>query len=207
MTKWLRGLPQEWRKTLAATNLVIGVDEVGYGAWAGPITAAAFVSPVWWEPDWIKDSKRYKNPVARERARDDLPPFVQYAIQHVPAEVVDSLGYVRAWELAVLNALQRMPEGLPVIIDGQVKPSMDREVFCMAKADSTVPAVSAASIVAKIERDGLMAIYHRVYPEYEFAQHSGYGTKLHEDRIAKYGLCPIHRRRIRRFHGEHQICK
>jgi len=202
---WLSRLPQHLREALAKYDWVIGADEVGYGAWAGPITVGAFVAPIWWEPDWIRDSKAL-SPNKRLAAEKRLPPFVGYSVAHVSAGEIDILGFKAALGKAFRKALTIMPPGLPVVVDGDAMPYVPefKAKYLLRKADSKIPVVGAASIVAKNERDRLMALYGRTFPEYGFENHVGYGTEEHANALDKVGICYLHRRSVapikRRLH-------
>lgn len=178
--------------------LIAGVDEAGRGCLAGPVVAACVVLPdvpASNLPPFIRDSKKL-SPALREQA-------CRWIYRHAP---VVSVGLVTAEEIERLNilhasllAMRRAIENARiapqmVLVDGAYLPDA---LPCPAEAvvhgDAQVPAISAASIVAKVVRDHLMNHLHRLYPQYGFAQHKGYATPAHRQAILQYGLCPQHR--------------
>ncbi|AEJ61347.1 ribonuclease HII/HIII [Spirochaeta thermophila DSM 6578] len=182
-------------------DTVCGIDEVGRGPLAGPVVAAAVVLTPGTSLPGLKDSKKL-SPEERER----LFPLIQEAAAAVgvgwawPHEV-DRLNIhnatLKAMERAYEMLIQKLSPSLvptEVVIDGRHAPPSITHARAVVKADTFVPEVMAASIVAKVFRDEWMKIYHRFLPEYTFSQHKGYPTRLHRERILTIGSCPIHRR-------------
>ena len=178
--------------------LVAGVDEAGRGCLAGPVVAACVALPALSDlylPPFIRDSKRL-SPTQREQACRWIyryAPVVSVGLATV-AEI-ERLNILQASLLAMRRAVvnaQILPQ--EVLIDGAHIPDA---LPCPAEAvidgDAQVPVISAASIVAKVVRDHLMYRLHRLYPQYGFAQHKGYGTPAHRQAIIQFGLCPQHR--------------
>jgi ribonuclease HII len=177
---------------------VAGVDEVGRGALAGPVLAAALVVPpgsrcagVWAE---VRDSKLL-SPAQRTR----LAPRIQSAalawgIGRADAATIDQLGIAAATRQAMclaIAALQPPPDYL--LIDWVKLPRLAITQESRVKADRDLVSVAAASILAKVERDRLMTSLHECYPHYGFAGHKGYGTATHVAALAQCGPCPEHR--------------
>ena len=191
---------------------LIGVDECGTGAWAGPFVVCAAAVPLdWLPPPSLRDSKRYKAPkgslVAPEREiacslvlRD---PRVLFTILQVTPADIDRFGqgvkHREAMQKAAELLLERLP-GSDVIFDGTVCPLPSAQAI--PKADDTYPAVMAASVIGKTFRDRKMITYAEQYPLWGFDVHKGYGTAEHQKQIALHGLSQIHRRSIQRF-SEH----
>jgi ribonuclease HII len=178
--------------------MVIGIDEAGRGAWAGPLVAAAVAlpSPI----PGITDSKLL--PKRRRQAlADTMKQSAIYGIGVVDAAEIDAYGLTWAQSASMLRALQAMPlevETHHIIIDGNINYlSQFANAEAIIDADAFVPAVGAASILAKVYRDQLMTQAALTYPAYGFERHVGYGTKLHAAALSAYGICAIHRRSIK----------
>jgi ribonuclease HII len=178
---------------------VIGIDEVGMGCWAGPVVVAGVVMPKDWRDPDVKDSKQL-TPKRRKAARDKV---LAAALAHVVLEgsnaLVDRLGVRRVQELltegVALYCLRRFPDAL-IIQDGDIPVmvgNMPQKMVWLAKADVLVPAVSAASVLAKVHRYTLMHAAHKTYPAYGFDRNVGYGTALHMRGLEAAGACPLHR--------------
>lgn len=185
----LPGLP-------AATGLgrVAGVDEAGRGSLAGPVVAAAVILPPRGGPAGVADSKLL---TARTRARlaeAIRAVAVAWAVAVVEAAEIDASDILRATLAAMAEAVgQILPPPDLVLVDGNVIPPLSVPTRAVVGGDGSVPAISAASILAKVTRDGLMEEWGRRFPAYGFERHKGYGTAAHRALIARYGPCPIHR--------------
>jgi ribonuclease HII len=171
---------------------MVGVDEVGRGAWAGPLLVCAvrLKAPI----EGLKDSKQlsYKK---RVQLAVVIKNQADVGYGWISANEIDDIGLSAALKLATTKALEDINYlvGEELIIDGNVNFVPDIQAKVLAKADNLIPAVSAASIVAKVTRDELMHDLAKKYPQYGFEKHVGYGTKTHRLAIKAYGLCPEHR--------------
>jgi ribonuclease HII len=181
-----------WR---AGAEWVIGVDEVGVGPLAGPVTAAAVAvrdgAPFGWF-DQVRDSKQLGTRT-REMLSEAVMNDVPSAIGWVGPEEIDRFGIAAARRIAVLRALDGL--GLPrdaVITDALAIPVPGN--IPIVRADALCVSVAAASIVAKVARDALMVELCDRYPGYGFCRHKGYGTALHREALARLGPSSIHRR-------------
>ena len=175
--------------------MIVGVDEVGRGCWAGPLVsgAVALRTPI----VGLDDSK-----VLTKKRREALAAQITIEAAAIglgwvtPVEV-DEVGLTEAVRLAMRRAVEQIACTFDeLIVDGNFNffPE-DKRARAIIKADATVPAVSAASILAKVARDKWMATEAaRQYPDYQFDKHVGYGTALHRKALAEYGVSPIHRR-------------
>ena len=174
---------------------VAGVDEVGMGPLAGPVIAAAVVMPPGSYVDGVADSK-VLTAAARERLAEEIHRrALTVGIGVVEPEEIDRLNIYQAG----LCALRRAVEALAVVpefvlVDGREIPGLAMPQSAYPKGDSFVCSIAAASIVAKVHRDGLMRDLDRLYPGYGFARHMGYSTRAHFAAIREYGPSPIHRR-------------
>lgn len=174
--------------------LVAGVDEVGRGALAGPLSAAAVILPTSPRIEGLDDSKRL-SPVRREELAAVIhATAIAVSIAHVPVEDIDGLGVTAALKRAILAALGGLGcEPDHVVIDGLPLRIVERETS-VVKGDSKVAAIAAASIVAKVARDQLMRELAPDYPEYGFEINKGYGTPEHIEAITRIGPTVLHRR-------------
>lgn len=177
--------------------IILGLDEVGRGCWAGPLVAGAIIlddSKV--APITLRDSKKLSkrqltvlDAWIRQEATD-------YGIGWVSPAEVDSLGLTEAVRLAMQRAVSDIQSHCDqIIVDGHINYlDQDPRSKAIIRADDSVPAVSAASIIAKVARDSHMAQMALEYPSYGFDSHVGYGTKLHITALQQHGVTPIHRR-------------
>lgn len=181
--------------------MLVGIDEVGRGAWAGPLVVAA-VALGGTSIDGLTDSKL----LARAK-RESLFAEIQrtaHAISAawVDAAAIDTRGLSWALKYAAQSCLDqiRHHDIQSIIIDGTFKFVDDQRATTMAKADLTIPSVSAASIIAKVLRDRYMQRCHDIFPQYGFNTHVGYGTRGHQKAIKAHGPCSLHRASFRPFH-------
>ena len=172
-----------------------GVDEAGRGPLAGPVFAAAVILPEDFEIEGLNDSKKLS-----EKKRDLLfdeiiEHALAYSIQSVDHKTIDEINILEATMLAMKTAVENLsikPEY--VFIDGnRVPKNMEVPAEFVIKGDATSASIAAASILAKVSRDRFMLEMDKKYPEYCFAKHKGYGTKLHYEKIREFGLSEIHR--------------
>jgi len=191
-----RGLQRLQDPSLA---FVIGIDEVGYGAWAGPVVVCAAVAPAQWSHPEVKDSKLV-SPVNREALTRNLliPPIIPFhCILSYSNTEIDERGVGKARDSLALRAARRCLEKYPgsiVAMDGNVRPAgMPDKFVCMPKADNLVPAVSAASIIAKVYRDELMRVLALEFPGYDFEHNVGYRSDKHVDGLNTLGVSAVHR--------------
>lgn len=174
---------------------IAGVDEVGRGAWAGPLVAAAVVLPLRPRIQGIDDSKQLTKKQREVAAQKIMTRAVCYGIGVVQHEELDRVGMTRANELAMLRAialLAKQPDY--VLIDAFKLPSFPIDHASIAHGDATVYSIAAASIIAKVYRDRVMDELHKKYPLYGFCSNKGYGTAEHATALGQYGISPIHRK-------------
>ncbi len=177
---------------------IAGVDEAGRGPLAGPVVASAVILPANVSLDGLTDSKKLTL-----KQREHFFPLIKqvavaYAIETVSSEVIDEINILQASLLAMKQAVEKLSQQADLLlIDGNQRVKTSTDQWTIIKGDSQSLSIAAASVLAKVTRDKLMEDYHAQYPQYEFARHKGYGTKLHRDRIIEHGPCPIHRRSFR----------
>ncbi|MEI7995742.1 MAG: ribonuclease HII [Methylococcaceae bacterium] len=175
--------------------LVAGVDEAGRGPLAGPVVAAAVILDPLKPIEGLADSK-----ILSERKRDSLFDIIKiyalsWSVGMASVEEIDEFNILQA----TLLAMQRAVNGLTIqpdeaLIDGNRLPDLLIPAQAIIKGDSKVQAISAASILAKVERDKIMVDYHKKYPDFSFHLHKGYGTGQHLSEIGQFGFLPIHRK-------------
>ena len=175
--------------------MLAGVDEVGRGPLAGPVVAAAVIldpnNPI----EGLTDSKKLSAKRRELLAIEIKQKALSWAIAAVEAAEIDELNIHHASLLAMQKAVNMLHVAPSYAkIDGKFCPVLDCEAEAVIKGDLTVPAISAASIIAKVSRDALMCDYHQQYPEYGFDRHAGYPTKYHIAALEEHGITPLHRR-------------
>ena len=173
---------------------ICGIDEAGRGPLAGPVYAAAVILPAGLEIPGLNDSKKLT-----EKKREELfdiitEKAIACSIAFATAKEIDEINILQATFLA----MRRAQEGLNIpadyaLIDGNRMPPLAIDGETIIKGDAKSPSVAAASILAKVSRDRYMYELDKQYPQYCFAQHKGYGTKLHYECIEKYGISEHHR--------------
>jgi ribonuclease HII len=177
-------------------SLIAGIDEAGRGPLAGPVVAAAVVLPCDYHHGVLRDSKQL-TPLQRERLYEELINRVDvfWAVSIVTHLDVDRLNILRATHKAMRAAAAQLTS-LPdhVLIDGLPVRPFPIQQTALVDGDALSFSIAAASVVAKVTRDRLMLDFDREFPEYGFAQHKGYATELHLERLRLHGPCPIHRR-------------
>ena len=176
-------------------GLVAGVDEAGRGPLAGPVVAAAVILDERQPIAGLADSKKL-TALRRERLFDEIrAKALCCSIAQASVEEIDRLNILQATLLAMRRAVQglRLKPAL-VLVDGNRLPVLDIPAEAIVKGDALVPAISAASILAKVHRDRWCAEVHAQYPQYGFDAHKGYGTAAHLQALRAHGASPLHRR-------------
>ena len=181
------------------TSLLCGLDEAGRGPLAGPVCAAAVILSDDF-PEWILADSKKLSPSAREDARIVICSMaLAWGIGWASAAEIDEINIHRASLLAMKRAFEAMAAGgnIRAVADGLFVPDIPVPCEPMVKADNIVPAVMAASILAKTARDHLMEYYGIFYPQYGYERHKGYPTKAHREAIKRFGPSPIQRMSFR----------
>jgi len=175
--------------------LVAGVDEVGRGPLAGPVVAAAVIldpnNPI----EGLADSKKLTEKRRESLSEEIKQKSLSWSIARAEVEEIDEINILQASLLAMkrsVETLSHYPE--LALIDGNHCPKLDCAMEAIIKGDSKEPAISAASILAKVARDNEMKDMEEIYPGYGFAKHKGYPTKQHREAIIKLGITDIHRK-------------
>jgi ribonuclease HII len=182
------------------------VDEAGRGSLAGPVVAAAVILPHDAVLPGLTDSKLL-SPAVRSRLAEAIhAAATSWAVAAVEAADIDATDILRATLRAMAEAVRQLaPQPDLVLVDGNVVPGLRMPARAIIQGDRRVPAISAASILAKVIRDRIMEDWGARFPAYGFARHKGYGTAAHCAAIAQHGPSPIHRRTfagVREYVGE-----
>ena len=186
--------PEQIRLLFDAPGLTAGVDEAGRGPLAGPVVAAAVILDELHPIPGLRDSKRL-TPRRRETLFDEIrAKALCCCIAEASVEEIDRLNILHATLLAMRRAVEglRLPP-VKVLVDGNRLPVLKVPAEAIIKGDDRVPAISAASILAKVHRDRLCAQMHQIHPEYGFATHKGYPTAEHLMALRQHGPAPVHR--------------
>ncbi len=184
---------------------ICGLDEAGRGPLAGPVVAACVVLPDDFPVHLLNDSKKLS-----EKRRIALETLIKeealaYAIGMASHREIDRINILRASMLAMQRAYDKVKGALPIrlaLIDGNMAPDLDCPTEAIVKGDATVPAIMAASILAKQHRDRIMCLCNTKWPLYHFDRHKGYPTREHRSLCHLHGLSPIHRRSFSIRQGE-----
>ena len=192
-------------RELASTGYkyICGIDEAGRGPLCGPVSVCAVIMPLDEMIDGINDSKKVS-----EKKRETLYDVIKqkaiaYKCVMLDNNVIDEINILEATKRAMREAVMELGVEPDLVLVDAVKLALPYETRPIIKGDATSYAIASASIIAKVERDRVMAEYDKAYPEYGFIKNKGYGTKAHIEAIKKYGPTPVHRKTfIRNFVNE-----
>lgn len=188
---WLKYENEAYRKGFTS---VCGVDEAGRGPLAGPVCAAAVILPKGKIIEGVNDSKKLSEKKREALFETIKTESVSYGIGWASVEEIEELNILNAAMLAMKRAVKELQVAADfAYIDGNKVPELSIPCEAVVKGDANSMSIAAASILAKVSRDRLMIEYSKQYPEYMFEKHKGYGTKVHNEAILKYGPSPIHR--------------
>ena len=188
-------LMKEFDREYKIYGTVCGIDEAGRGPLCGPVVAAAVILPDEYNILYINDSKKLSE-TKREEVYKEIDKYaVAYGVGIVSPERIDEINILQATYEAMRTAIHKLSVTPDILLNDAVTiPMVDIKQVPIIKGDAKSQSIAAASIVAKVTRDHLMEEYDKLYPEYGFAKHKGYGTAAHIKAIKEYGPCPIHRR-------------
>ena len=193
---------EEMRLKAGGASVIAGVDEVGRGPLAGPVTAAAVVLDPAHIPNGLNDSKKL-TANARERLFDELNRVSHVSIGHASVEEIDQLNILRASHLAMRRAVEGLnPAPDMALIDGNMIPeALNCDAIALIKGDGRSLSIAAASIVAKVVRDRIMVDLAQQHPGYGWERNAGYPTKAHREALLSLGVTPHHRRSFKTVHN------
>ena len=184
--------------------LICGIDEAGRGPLAGPVVAGAVILPKNSRILYLNDSKKLS-----EKRREELFVRIQkealaWSVGIAGPERIDEINILQATYEAMRKAIQGLPQKPDLLLNDAVTiPDVEIVQIPIVKGDAKSLSIAAASILAKVTRDHMMMEYDKIYPEYGFGKHKGYGTAAHMEAIRRFGPCPIHRRTfIKKIVGE-----
>jgi ribonuclease HII len=177
-------------------NLICGVDEAGRGPLAGPVYAAAVILGPEFNAEGLRDSKKLSESKRYFLAEQIKKNALAWTIGICSADEIDELNIHQATLLAMQRAIKALNihTSIKIIVDGLFCPQVNFSCEAIVKGDDKVAEISAASIIAKTERDLKMIEIDKAYPAYQFKKHKGYPTKLHIEMIKSHGLCEHHRK-------------
>lgn len=179
----------------AGFKCVCGIDEAGRGPLAGPVFAAAVVLPLDCDIPGLNDSKKLSEKKREQLFDVIVEKALAYSVASASEKEIDDINILQATFLAMRRAFDSLPmKPDKAFIDGNKVPGVDAIEQSIVKGDSKSMSIAAASILAKVSRDRYMLEMAKLYPQYEFERHKGYGTKLHYEKIAEHGVSEIHRR-------------
>jgi ribonuclease HII len=193
------GLDFEWQAKTEGFRLIAGVDEVGRGCLAGAVVAAACIldlsKPL---PEGLNDSKKISAKKREQISAELKQNCLVYSIAQVEAEEIDRINILQATKKAMRQAIENLaPKADFLLIDAVQLKEIPTPQKAIIKGDEISASIAAASILAKTYRDDLMSNLDKIFPEYGFAKHVGYGTRAHFEAIKKHGACAIHRKSFR----------
>ena len=188
-------LMKEFDREYKIYGTVCGIDEAGRGPLCGPVVAAAVILPDEYNILYINDSKKLSE-TKREEVYKEIDKYaIAYGVGIVSPERIDEINILQATYEAMRTAIHKLSVTPDILLNDAVTiPMVDIKQVPIIKGDAKSQSIAAASIVAKVTRDHLMEEYDKLYPEYGFAKHKGYGTAAHIKAIKEYGPCPIHHR-------------
>ena len=177
-------------------NLICGVDEAGRGPLAGPVYAAAVILGPDFDTEGLRDSKKLSETKRYSLAVRIKKNALTWSVGICSASEIDEINIHQATLLAMKRAIEGLSgyASIKVMVDGLFCPQVDFPCEAIVKGDDKVAEISAASIIAKTERDLKMIEIDKIYPGYQFKKHKGYPTKLHIEMIKSEGLCEYHRK-------------
>ena len=186
---------QDFDADMAQGRLLAGVDEVGRGPLAGPVTAAAVILPPNFQAPGLDDSKRLSAEAREHWDQLIREQALAWAIADLPAESVDDVGIRECVFRVMRTALDDLePAAQVVLVDGRDIPPGMQNAKAVIDGDAQSRSVAAASVIAKVHRDAIMRDYDSKYPGYDFAGNKGYGSASHLQALREKGPCPLHRR-------------
>jgi len=180
-------------------RFIAGIDEVGRGCLAGAVVAAAVIldlsKPL---PEGLNDSKKLSEKKRRQIDLEIRETAIAFSIAQVEAEEIDRINILQATKKAMRLAIENLqPKADFLLIDAVQLKEITTPQKAIIKGDTISASIAAASIIAKTYRDNLMREFDKIYPEYGFVNHVGYGTKAHFEAIRQHGACPLHRKSFR----------
>ncbi len=186
------------RQFLRVYRYIAGVDEVGRGALAGPVVAAAVILPTDFDHPELADSKCLSAEKRQELYEIITREAISWAVARIENQIIDEIGILKASLRAMAQALEALkPQPQLALIDGRFTTPWAGLQKAIIDGDALCRSIAAASIIAKVTRDSIMAEASEIYPQYAFERHKGYATRQHLEALKTHGPCPLHRRSFR----------
>lgn len=178
----------------SGVKLLCGIDEAGRGPLAGPVCAAACILPSGVEIPGLNDSKKVSEKKREEIYDQIIAAAISYGIAFADVSEIEENNILNATYFAMNRAYAKLcPVPELALVDGNRKEGLNFPAKCVIKGDATCADIAAASILAKVTRDRYMREMAKIYPQYGFDKHKGYGTAAHYAALREFGPCPIHR--------------
>ena len=180
----------------SGTKCICGIDEAGRGPLAGPVVVAAAIMPRYSMIEGVNDSKKVSEKKREELYEIITNEAIAYGVGIIDQKEIDRINILNATKEGLTMAIKELSVRPDlIIVDALTKIDTDGIAYrSIVKGDAKCYSIAAASIIAKVTRDRIMREWDKVYPEYGFEKHKGYGTSAHIAAIKEYGLCPIHRK-------------
>lgn len=186
---------QQYEHQYEQYSYICGIDEVGRGPYAGPVVAAAVILPKDCNILYVNDSKKLSKKKREELYDEIMEKALSVGIGMSSPQVIDEINILNATYKAMQEAVRNGKITPDILLNDAVTiPDLPMKQVPIIKGDAKSISIACASIIAKVTRDRMMVEYDKVYPEYGFASHKGYGSRQHEEAISKYGITPIHRK-------------
>ena len=186
---------------ISGKEIIAGIDEVGRGPWAGPVTACAVILDPNNIPDGLNDSK-VLTAKRREQLFDLIMDSAQVSCVHVEVAEIDLINILQATFRAMERAVSHLPIPNHILVDGnKLPPNLPSPATAVVKGDAKSVSIAAASIIAKVTRDRLMSDLSEAFPGYGWEKNAGYGTKIHQLGLLNHGVTPHHRRSFKPIHN------
>lgn len=186
-----------YEREYGQAGVLCGIDEAGRGPLAGPVVAGAVILPEDCQILYLNDSKKLSEKRREELFLEIQEKAVSWAVGIVSPQDIDEMNILQATYKAMRQAVSQLTPSPQILLNDAVTiPGLPESMtqVPIIKGDAKSVSIAAASILAKVTRDHMMIEYDKLYPEYGFARHKGYGTAVHTAAIREYGPCPIHRR-------------
>ena len=191
----------ETKLRISGKEIIAGIDEVGRGPWAGPVTACAVILDPNNIPDGLNDSKLL-TAKRREQLFDLIMDSAQVSCVHVEVTEIDQVNILQATFRAMERAVSHLPIPNHILVDGnKLPPNLPSPATAIVKGDAKSVSIAAASIIAKVTRDRLMSDLSEAFPGYGWEKNAGYGTKMHQLGLLNHGVTPHHRRSFKPIHN------
>lgn len=183
-------------ETKYPNHVIAGIDEAGRGPLAGPVVCAAVIMPLNKDEiiEGVNDSKKLTAKKREELYQKIIDKALSYSICEIYEKTIDEINILNATKIGMKKCLNNLKIKPDIVLTDAVKIETNLPQENIIHGDALSYNIAAASILAKVYRDNLMIKMHKIYPQYNFSKHKGYGTKEHIKNLVNYGACPLHRK-------------